>query len=572
MADAIEKKIASKKATAADYGKYFQEKNSELEIEYTHLIDGTMTKSNRGYRKVGYAKLRDFFDGDQWDYVPESGQKMRTYNFCRGVILNYTAFMTSEPIDIAIAPKNISDDIEVARAEAKEKVLLDILDDNQFNVLFEQAIQNGSLLGDSIILGPFYNEVTDRITIQNIKRPENVRIIWTDDSFSEISGFIHHYYVTPEKAYEIWADQIEEKNITLNTVEMTNVRDLTSNVKTMRRMVEVMDCWTADVHYLQVGSKELDFTEHNWGFVPITHVPNILHPTDAYGTSDLEDILDAQVEFNEKNSDMSEIINEQAFSKIFGKNLKPQEVQSGVMQLIDMGDEAELMSDPRRTSTADLSNEISRRQSSLYQLSGLNENIFGGQGVRAVTGRALAVLMQTVNNRIKGRQVRWTLALQLLFKNIFKLVEEYIPNGKELVGGYYKTDIFFPGTLMRNITDEINKFNAKLQSQETTMKNLGIPSPREERKLMVKEMKDDIMMVEISRNPALQLQIHQMLQQQVAGKVAGNGPQIREDENMDEQPSAAGGAPQQSAVSAAGAVNQSNQRNGSSVALESEGA
>ena len=63
-----------------------------------------------------------------------------------------------------------------------------------------------------------------------------------------------------------------------------------------------------------------------------------------------------------------------------------------------------------------------------------------------------------------------------------------------------------------------------------------------------------------------------MLQQQMAQKVAGQNPQLNEDENMPgDQPSANGGAPQQSSVSPKGAINQNNQRNGASVALESEG-
>jgi hypothetical protein len=269
--------------------------------------------------------------------------------------------------------------------------------------------------------------------------------------------------------------------------------------------------------------------------------------------------------------DLSEVITQTAFPWIFGTNLKPAEVQSGQLNLVDLGDEAQVFDDPRAFRSGDLNTEIQRRLSNLFQISGLNENIFGGSTVRAVTGRALSVLMQTVNNRVKGRQERWTKALQELFKNIFILMEKKTKQGKDLVGGYYHTDIFFPGTLMRNITDEINKFNAKLQSQETTMKNLGVPSPKDEKKLMKKEMEDEITMIETSRNPQLQLAVQQQKEQALAEKVAGNKPVLREDENDEEQPKAQAGAPQQSAQSAKGAVKQSEQRRGNAVTLESEG-
>lgn len=563
-------KIKQGEATQKDWHNYFVSRNSDLETDYSRIVSGVKSRVVDGYIKVGYNRLRDFFNGDQWQYEPEGGQIPRVYNLCRGVVINYTAFMTNEPLSIDVPPLEITDEEEVARAEAKERVLRDILIDNNFNSLFESACQNGSLLGDSVILGPFYDAEEDRIWIQNVKKPENVRIIWADDTYSKIIGFIHHYFLSEEKAYEMFPKAVEEK-ITFQVSEVSTNETGTaySTASPNRRMVEVMDCWTKDVHMVIVGNKDLVFEENKPGFVPIIKVANIIHPTDAEGTSDIEDLLDTQTEYNERNSDFGEITSETAFPWIWGKNLDPAEVKSGKLNMIDIGDEGEIINDPRRPLTNNLVQIISSRLSIFYQLSGLNENIFGGSGVRAVTGRALSVLMQTVNNRIKGRQLRWSEALQELFKNIFILVEEYADGGKELIGGYYKTDIIFPGTLLRNITDEINKFNAKLQSQETTMKNLDIPSPKDERKLMKKELEDQITMIEISRNPALQLQVHQMLAQELSQKVAGRNPQLREDENAGgEMPSANGGAGNQSPVSPEGAVSQSNQRNGANVNLE----
>ncbi|MCK5590718.1 MAG: phage portal protein, partial [Candidatus Pacebacteria bacterium] len=327
------------------------------------------------------------------------------------------------------------------------------------------------------------------------------------------------------------------------------------------------DCYTADTHMVILAdSVVLKYEVNNHGFVPIIHVPNIIHQEEPWGISDIEGLLDAQVEYNEKNSDMSEVIAQNAYDYIFGKNLNPSEVQSGRVNLIDVGDEAELIADPRRGRSGDLTNDISKRLSDIFKISGLNENIFGGVGVRAITGRALSVLMQTVNNRIKGRQTRWTEKLQEMFKNIFVLMEKYTDGGKELVGEYYKVDIFFPGTLVRNITDEINKFNAKVQSQETTMKNMGVPSPKDEKKLIKRELEDKMLMIEISRNPAMQLQVQQMLQQMVAEEVAGDKPTLREDENQEgDEPASAAGAPQQGSQSLAGAVAQAAQRGGGSV-------
>lgn len=570
MLDAV-KKIGQgeEKISDKEWFNYFISRNSELETEYSQLVHGVKNRGATGWRKAGYNTLRDFFDGDQWQYKPDGGQSTRTYNFLRGVVTNYTAFMVNEPLEVDIPPIDITDDIEVARAEEKERLVKDVFDDNAFDLQFEMAVQNGSLLGDSIILGPFYNEEEDRIELYNVKKPENVRIIWYDDNYTRVYGFIHHYFVAEEIAYKTWGKLAEEKGVTFETT-LADENGNSAYNNSARRMVKVMDCWTDSTRVLIVGNRSLKRDDHDWGFVPILHVVNMTHPEEPFGISDIEDLLDAQVDYNEKLSELNEIIQQTAFPWIFGKNLQPSEIQSGKLNLIDLGDEAEFMPDPRNKRSDDLNAEITRRSSTLYQLSGLNENIFGGQTVRAVTGRALSVLMQTVNNRIKGRQARWSIALKELVGNIFRLVEIYGgEEGKQLIGGYYKSDIFFPGTLLRNITDEINKFNAKLQSQETTMKNLAIPSPKDEKRLMKKEIMDKILMVELSRNPGLQLQIEQALQEEAAGDVTGRGPQLREDENFEDQPIASGGAPAQSSTK--GAVRSAGQRAGASTAAESEG-
>jgi hypothetical protein len=160
--------------------------------------------------------------------------------------------------------------------------------------------------------------------------------------------------------------------------------------------------------------------------------------------------------------------------------------------------------------------------------------VFSGNAMTAkATGRALSVLMQGVNNKVKLKQQYWKVALQQLNANILRLIELYVPKGKDLIQGYYVSDIFFPSILIRNTVEEINKFNAKLQSQYTTMKNIGIPNPKEEVKMLKKELDDESLMIEISKNPPLRMQLmqqmEQMMQQAKGGQQpGGQNPQLQE--------------------------------------------
>ena len=529
---------------------YVIKTNAELEIDCYNRKNGIKTQVGT-LKYVGYTKLREFFDGDQWEYIPEAGGHLRVYNYVATTVFNYTAFMTNEPVEFDVPPQEITDPIEIVRAETKETILKEILKDNEFNIQFEEAAQNGSLLGDSFILGPFYDDLNKRIYFQNVKKPENIKIVWSDDSYREMEGFIHNYYLSLEKAERIFKAQLKEKGINLIATLMPSSDETTS-----QQMVEIMEYWDDERRVLIINNRLLDYTEHNWGFIPLLYVRNIPHPERPWGISDVENMLDSQVEYNEKNQDVSEILKASAFPTIFGKNLKPMQIQSGLMQLIDIGDEAELMPDPRRAGAAPIEVALNNRRGDIFNISGINEVLYGGTTVRQATGRALSVLMQSVNNRIKGRQERWSVALQRFSANIFRLLELYF-GAKDIIGGSYKVDIFFPGTLLRNVTDELNKYAREVQSQYTTMKNLGVPSPKDEQTIMKKEKLD---------KADLEMEIQQKAQQMMAEAVAqqrgtpATKPVQQEYEGQEEQPTAVAGVREQSATTPEGEITQGMQR------------
>lgn len=547
---------------------YVTSLDSDLEEDVSLRLYGISSKisSRGGYKFVGYQILRDFFEGDQWTYAKPNNTTMRTYNFCATTVYNYTAFLAGSPPEFDVPPDDITDDIEVATAEAKEEYLSKIMEQNQFPIQFEESVLVGSELGDSFIIGPFYNKQEKKIWFAPVRKPEYIRPIFSNRDFNELVGFIHHYRVTKDKAMELWGDKIVARKITLQPEKTVEPGEH------QMEMVDVIQYWDKKYMLLMLGdssgNKVIDSDEHNWGFVPLIHVRNQLHPNYAWGVSDIEGMLDAQIEYNEAASYTSDVLRAAALPHIFGRNLSISEYNAGVAQIIDTGDESELFPNPMSGMTAPWEMYLNSRQADIWSLSGINEIVYGGSRVREATGRALSVLMQGVQNRIKGRQERWAVALKHLVAGIFRLTELYVKNGKDLIQGKYEVNIFFPSTLMRDVQQEINKFNFKLQSQATTMKNLGVPSPVRETKLIKKELDDNQLMVEVSKNPALHLQIAQMAQmaqQQAAANRAG-GPMLNEGENQGEQPMAAPGAP--SGASAGGAVQQAAQRSGAPAVLK----
>lgn len=560
--------LIEKKLTEEQLRQYVLEKDSELEQDYNERVDGIQNAVGDGKKIAGYNNLRKFFDGDQWSYFKEDGTPVRVYNYCRTTITNYTSFLASEPPEDDVPPRSTLDDMEIARASEVERLLGAIKEDNSYPVLFMEAAQNQSLLGDCFIFGPYveWKEVggkkLPRIRFKNIKRAENVRILWSDEDFNEMDGFVFNYRVSVSRAESIYQKQMKERAITsLASSAPTNYQQLTGY-----QMCTVKIYWDSRYMLAMVEDKVVDFVIHNWGFIPGLLIKNSSHPTRAWGTSDIEDMLDAQVEYNEAACATRGKINQVAVPHIFySGDGEPADYTAGQAQMIKLGPDDKIWPDPMGQSTAPFDIYLNSRKQDIHGLSMISEIFYGGAMTAKATGRALSVLMQGVNNKVKGKQQYWKVAIKKLNANILRLVEIYIPQAKSLIQGYYRTDIFFPSVLIRNVTEEINKFNMKLQSQYTTMKNLGVPSPKEEVKTMEKEWDDTSLAIEISRNPQLRMELQQMLQQQMMARGQqgpSQGPMLNESDGgagvkaNESSPMATPGVPQQSPTSGEGAIAQ----------------
>ena len=550
------------------------EQTTYLETDYWDRVNGVNNSVGTGKKIAGYDNLRKFFEGDHWTFLKEDGTPIRVYNYCRTTVNNYVSFMANEAPEDDVPPRDAKDDIEVARAEEVEKLLSDLKEDNQFPIQFAEAAQNQSLLGDCFIFGPYIEWVTvdgkkkPRVRFKNLKRVENVRILWTDEDFNEYEGFILYYRVSVKQAEKIYAEQMKQRRIQrLSGDEPTKYQK-----PTQYPMLTVKIYWDDTYMLATINDRPIDFIKHKWGFVPGLFVKNLPHPTRPWGVSDIEDMLDAQVEYNETACETRGKIKQVAIPHVFysGEGA-PIQYNAGNAQMIKIGPEDKIYPDPMGQSTAPFDTYLASRKEDIHQLSMISEIFYGGAMTARATGRALSVLMQGVNNKVKMKQQYWEVALKKLNANILRLIELYVPNGKKLIQGYYTTDVFFPSILIRNVTEEINKFNMKLQSQYSTMKNLGIPSPKEEQKLMKREWDDTELAIEISRNPQLRMQLQQMLQQQImasGGKGPSQGPQLTEGEGgagvteEESLPMSTPGTPQQAPQSGAGAVAQRAYRGG----------
>lgn len=501
---------------------YVNNIEAELRLDWTRRVYGDGVYS-------GYNTLRDFYKGKQWSFKKEGGGTMRTYNYVFTIVENMTAFLTNEAPQISSPPAKLNDAFERSLAEGRTKILDAVHEDNQVGLVFQRAARTASITGDCFIFGaiPTFKvndageKSFDRIRYWNVERPETIRVIWSDENFNEVQGFIKHYRVPVNMAKRLFAEEIKKANIVIqadhdnvnsNIVEPTNLP-----------MVTIKEYWDEHEYQLMINadSKIVHYVKHEWGFVPLHYVPNIHLPGEPKGTSDIEHELDPQQEYNERSSDLADIIKEITKPTYWGKNLDNlSEVRSGQIVIYQVGEDGDIQAMPKSGQTVAMEQYLADRKNDIISLSGLNQVLYPGSQVLQATGRALSVVMQGVNNKIALRKGWWEVAFKGINAQILYFAEKYVPNAKLIINGFYKTDVFISSVLLRSVSDEINKFQAKIQSLTTTQHNVGIQNPSEEQKLMKEELQDEILATEIAKQPGL---LHQILAERIAAMNASTG-------------------------------------------------
>ena len=505
-------------------------------LEGTIRLDWTRRVYGDGVYS-GYQTLRDFYKGKQWSFRKEGGGTMRTYNYCFTVVENMTAFLTNEPPQISCPPRLVTDAVERGLAEGRTKLLSAIHEDNSLSLVFQRAVRTGSITGDAFIFGAIPTFKTnekgektfDRIRYWNIEKPEHIQILWKDENFTEMDGFIKKYRISVESAKRLFKEEIAKNKIVVQ--KDYDAENPSTTQTTEVPFITIKELWMEDEYLLMFNNdnKPVHYVKHEYGFVPLQYIPNIHLPGEPKGTSDIEHELDPQQEYNERASDLADIIKEIAKPAYWGKNLDNlTEVRSGQIVIYSVGDDGEINAMPKSGQTFPLENYLNDRKNDIIALSGLNQVLYPGNQVLQATGRALSVVMQGVNNKVSLRKEWWVRALKELNKTILFHAEAHITNAKILIDGYYKTDVFISSVLLRSVVDEISKFQSKVQSLTTTQHNVGISNPSEEQKLMKEELQDPILSTEIAKQPGL---LQQIIAERIAAeKVAGQPSPIRDED------------------------------------------
>jgi hypothetical protein len=227
------------------------------------------------------------FNGVQWSFTREGGSPLVTANYARTVVQKKASFL--------VGRGQIIETPEVLRKITKPKILEVWRDNNEGQKLLEIAI-TGGVTGDVPILVVYQPPTKRELAVNPYARGRTrIRVLQP-----------HQVFITwnPLNKEDIQRVRVVTE-VPMETQETAHNAAVTENVLQKRKFIED---YYAD--YVEVGweGEPRSRAPNALGEIPFVHIPNEIFPGEFWGKSDLDDLISLQREFNEKMTDVSDIV------------------------------------------------------------------------------------------------------------------------------------------------------------------------------------------------------------------------------------------------------------------------
>lgn len=474
-------------------------------------------KEDKSERENIYRKRRDFIVGDQYKYSniegiqkkEKKGHANAVYNYAGKSITKIAYSLANNPpsitfpIDSIYKPDDVDYNAEEIRTQSTEDFVEMVFRFNHFwKRGYRRAVFNQVGIGDAFIkVYPINNGTKEEpnwsIKIVNQEKVENLLVGWRGDDNREFD------YVIAEEDRSV--QSIEEEfgiKVPASAIQTEGLKDsgggghannnqwkknssdkLTPSGKNSVPTVKLQEYDDENIYAIRIAG-ELVQLIHKDGenfpkmkfWVPIENIPN---PGSNWSISDVDYVMDANVELNEASNEERDLIRVGTGTKYVATNLdefNPEDMKPGSGQVIfissnpDNPSKLEPLSVNVNNYPAD--SYLTRIKKHIHDMT-VPEVTFGSAG--GDSGRSKAIDYQTFVDLTIFKRDAWELALieiceKIQYLGYFLFKHEFLTDPKT---GEYKyrypqfdwTDIV-PTTSSEKIVNVLNKFQMGLPFKE----------------------------------------------------------------------------------------------------------
>jgi hypothetical protein len=517
--------------------------NKQLSDQEVALMARTRYSDSDPYQSrliSKYQRAHHFYAplfGDQWpeDVAQRPGKIHITVNIVKAAV-DVDARLQALLPRISLIPDTLAEG-DRQRAEAAEKMMLGFLELSAWDVWLGDLTKSKCLYGKGI-LKPYWNKRDKRPDVIVIENPANLRVGWGSSDYRVIDWAIYEYLLSPIEAMSQFpgvniqstsdkrnpfivakggldhSDPLAQKLPPI-PADKNLVRTPISRVRSEyeQSQVRVWDYWYKNRDGVVCNATLIEGqivdgpTEHEeLPDVPFIIIENDHEPGSPEGLSTAEAVFDIQVELNRAISHWAQLVADEIDPawQLTGENADS--VPGGIIpkggEIIAAGAGNRIDAISKPVNQFPIQSLMQEFWSLYHKTTGLSEVVFGSMPSAGTSGRALAIQIESVANRMDPKRRRLYAGLKELIifwtymtEKVNPKIATVGPDGKPAKVGL--GDLFqglrrwkfvapelTPRDVIENTTNEINKLNARTTSLRTAMDNLGVDSPEDELKLI----------------------------------------------------------------------------------------
>jgi hypothetical protein len=377
--------------------------NRDYPITSGHELD--IWHQNSG-RILNYGKLWNYYKGQHWNYVPEAGEPVTTANFVQLFVDKHAQYLFGSPFEIHA-------NFRGNNAQATADALNEEWEKNDVTGLGFQMAQVGGVTGD---LWLNFGLDDDSIFGSRIKMT-----VFPSEYVFPI--FQRRSDLNPSAVLVQWPDS----EVVSNAFGKVRVRTFVSG-----------QYWTKDqVWELRDGVPVNDPRPNLLGDFPWVHIPNLRVGTEFWGMSDIGQIIDINREYNEKITDIGDIINYHGSPVTVVIGAKASNLQKGAKKIWS------LTNPQARVENLELSGDLGAANAhlqnlkdTLFQLGNMPIAAFGGaEAISNTSGVAIALQFAPILEHMKKRRIAYGRGIQqanFLILRIKEILGVFKANGRPM--------------------------------------------------------------------------------------------------------------------------------------------
>lgn len=447
-------------------------------------IDATTFAKVEASRLSRYKTYWNYYLGNQNGFVEEEGESQISVNYCKAFVDKGIAFLMGKDFNIGV-PKGNEELLPTLN-----KVWIEDNDQETLDLLMAQC---GAVTGD-LFIKVTYQE-TDEEGKELPKEEKKVRIIVLDSATVYPDWDIH--------------DRTKMKSCTIVYPIIDTLADRKQVVKWYKEYITP----TEIVEFLEKDEIKGSRRANILGEIPIVHIKNFPIVNEFYGASDLRDIIYMNKEFNEKVTDISEIINYHQAPVTIIKGAKAHQLEKGAKKVWSgLPSSADVFNLELNGDLGAAVGFLKTLKLAMHEVSGVPEATLGQmQPISNTSGVALHIQYQPLLEKLRIKRATYGKGIQKINKLILKLLEikegldvDKLATNKSY--SKYKTQVLWPDPLPKDELIAMNLTRDKMElgliGREQAMKDLGY-SPEIINEMLTQADKEQARRLEIQRQQYL---------------------------------------------------------------------